>query len=82
MKAVTSALPFELPEDEELLWCIKKVPGMDICQGGAVDSFGLAVDGALFVAEPIVGWSGICLCRPFADSVSHPCVGCHSGVQA
>ena len=34
MKAVTSALPFELPEDEELLWCIKKVPGMDICQGG------------------------------------------------
>lgn len=33
MKAVTSALPFELPEDEELLWCIKKVPGMDICQG-------------------------------------------------
>lgn len=33
MKTVTDALPFELPEDEELLWCIKKVSGMDICQG-------------------------------------------------
>lgn len=33
MKAVTEALPFELPADEELLWCIKKVPGIDICQG-------------------------------------------------
>lgn len=33
MKTASEALPFELPEDEELLWCIKKVSGMDICQG-------------------------------------------------
>lgn len=33
MKADTKVLPFELPADEELRWCIKKVPGMDAYQG-------------------------------------------------